>query len=108
MSRNIEAGVNAYIGLGNRYRHRVMLAPAAGADRSALTNAAAAQVWAQQIARAVINLTDRAEVDRVDLFLATTVELAVMVGWWLNAGGHVNLMNWAAKSGPYERHWSLL
>lgn len=107
VSRNIEAGVNAYISAGTRYRHRTMLAPAAGADRSAISSPAAAQMWAQQIARAIVTLCDRTEVDRVDLFLATTVELAVMVGWWLNASGHINLMNWAGKSGPYERQWSL-
>lgn len=107
VSRNIEAGVNAYIGLGTRYRHRTMLAPPAGADRTAIFGPAAAQAWARQIAHAVITMNDRAEIDRVDLFLATTVELAIMVGWWLNAGGHINVMNWAGKSGPYERQWSL-
>lgn len=107
VSRNVEAGVDAYVGLGTRYRHRVMLTPPAGADRSALGGPHDAAVWAWQIARAVIGLNDRTEVDRVDLFLATTAELAVMVGWWLNAGGHINLMNWAGKTGPYERQWSL-
>jgi len=71
VSRNVEAGVNAHIGLGTRYRHRITLAPASGADRSALTRPAMAQVWARQIATEVIKLNDRTE---VDLFLATTVD----------------------------------
>jgi hypothetical protein len=50
---------------------------------------------------------DRADVHRVDLFLATTVALAVMVGWWLNASGPVHVMNWRGKTGPYERMWTL-
>jgi hypothetical protein len=41
------------------------------------------------------------------VFLATPVELAVMIGWWSNAAGNNNLMNWTAKTGPYTRMWTL-
>ena len=58
-------------------------------------------------ADAIVDLADRTDVDRVDLFLATPVELAVMIGWWTNASGRIDLMNWAGKTGPYERMWTL-
>lgn len=107
VSRNIEAGVNNYIGHGTRYRHRTVLEPPSGASRDAVSRPAAAAAWARQIATTVITVSDRVDVNRVDLFLATPVELAVTVGWWLNASGPVNVMNWTGKAGPYERMWLL-
>ena len=107
VSRDIAAGVDAYIGEGHRYRHRIVFAPKENANRSSLDGSAAANVWARQISDALVNLSDRNDVDRVDLFLATPVELAIMIGWWTNAAGRIDLMNWAGKTGPYERIWSL-
>ena len=46
-------------------------------------------------------------VEHVDIFLATPVEVAVMIGWWTNAAGNINLMNWTGKTGPYARMWTL-
>lgn len=107
VSRNIEAGVNDYIGRGTRYRHRIMLEPPAGPGRDAVSGPAVAAAWARQIAGTVTTISDRVDVSRVDLFLVTPVELAVMVGWWLNAAGPIVVMNWTGKTGPYERMWSL-
>ena len=96
-----------YVGAGHRYRHRLAFEPREGADRESIANDAAANLWARQVADAIVGLADRGGVDRVDLFLATTVELAVMIGWWANAAGAIGLMGWRGKTGPYERMWTL-
>jgi hypothetical protein len=46
-------------------------------------------------------------IDSADLFLATPVDLAVSVGWWANATGLFNVLNWKGKGGPYEPMWTL-
>ncbi|MGH2793418.1 MAG: SAVED domain-containing protein [Actinomycetota bacterium] len=107
VSRNIEAGVNAYVSAGQRFRHRVMLAPSSGPGRDVLDDADTANVWARQIGGALVRLVDMPDVERTMFFLATPVELAVMIGWWANAGGTIDLMNWTGKTGPYERMWTL-
>lgn len=106
VSRDVDAGVTAHVAAGTRYRHRVTLAPADGPDRDALNGPATANAWAGQIGDVLTRLADQHDVDRTDLFLATPVELAVMIGWWSNATGHVDLMDWA-KTGPYRRLWGL-
>lgn len=107
ISRDIEAGVNAYAADGHRYRHRLMLTPPAGVGRAALDGPQKANAWARQIGDALTRLADSPDVERTDLFLATPVELAVMIGWWANAAGEVSLMNSIGKTGPYERMWAL-
>jgi hypothetical protein len=107
VARDVEAGVTRSLSDSRRYRHRIMLQPQDGPGRDALPDAATAAVWAKQVADTVLAVIDAGDVDQIDLYLATTVELAVMVGWWLNAAGHIDLMNWRGKTGPYERMWSL-
>lgn len=107
VSRDVEAGVAQSLGNGRRYRHRIMLHPQNGPSRDAVPDARAATVWAQQVAETIIATRDAGDVDQVDLYLATTVELAVMVGWWLNAAGRVDVMSWRGKLGPYEHMWQL-
>jgi hypothetical protein len=107
VTRDVEAGVNTYIGEGNRYRHRVMLAPDGRPGRSSVSHPAAANAWARQVGDVLLTLADAPEVDRIDLFLATPVELAVAIGWWTNAVGPLSLMNWRGRTGPYEQMWVL-
>ena len=107
VSRDIEPGVNAYVSAGTRYRHRLMLMPPEGPGRGAVDGAERAGAWAHQIGSVLTTLADRPDVDRIDLFLAVPVEIAVMVGWWANAVGRVDVMNWDDKIGPYRRMWSL-
>lgn len=63
--------------------------------------------WSRQTGGSLILLTGLPEIHTIDVFLATPVELAVAVGWWGNALGPVEGMNWFGKNGPYERMWSL-
>lgn len=63
--------------------------------------------WARQISEVVARLAARPDIDRVDLFLACPVELAVAIGWWANATGPVQLPNWTGKTGPYTPMWRL-
>jgi hypothetical protein len=107
VSREIDAGVRDYIGNGNRYRHRVVLTPPDGISREAIRNPECSNFWARQVGEQLINLTDRGDVDSIDVFLACPVELAIAIGWWANAAGPINLMNWKGKNGPYERMWVL-
>lgn len=107
VSRRIQAGVKAYIGAGNRYRHRVVLSPPDGSGREAMTDLQLAAPWGRQIAGELTRLADREDVESTDLFLACPIELAVSIGWWANAAGPINLMNWRGKNGPYEPMWTL-
>lgn len=107
VTRDVESGVNSYVASGHRYRHRLTLAPEHGPSRDSLDGPESANAWARQIAQGLTRTADRADVDRVDLFLATPVELAVLIGWWANATGAVQIMNWAGKSGPYKPMWTL-
>jgi hypothetical protein len=107
VTRNVEAGVTAYLGAGHRYRHRLIFAPEPGPGRESLHGPDTANAWGRQIGDALTMLADRTDVDRIDLFLATPVELAVSIGWWANAAGPIGLMNWTGKTGPYERMWTL-
>ena len=107
ISRDVEAGVNAFVGKGHRYRHRVVMSPPDGIGRSAMADPESANAWARQIGTVLTRLADRTDLDQTDLFVAAPVELAVMTGWWANAAGRIGLMNWAGKTGPYERMWTL-
>jgi hypothetical protein len=107
VARDVEAGVTRSLSESHRYRHRIMLRPVDGPSRDALADAATAAVWAKQVAETVLAAVDAGDVHQIDLYLATPVELAVMIGWWLNAAGRIDLMNWRGKTGPYERMWSL-
>ncbi|MBW3576149.1 MAG: SAVED domain-containing protein [Actinobacteria bacterium] len=106
VTRNVDARVAAHISAGNRYRHRVILTPADGPGRTTVGSSEIANGWAQQIGDVLTRVADQSDVDHTDLFLATPIELAVMIGWWTNAAGRINLMDWA-KTGPYRRLWEL-
>jgi SMODS-associated and fused to various effectors sensor domain/TIR domain len=107
VSRTIDAGVKRYIGEGNRYRHRVVLTPPVGIARDAVVDPDSSNSWARQVGDELVGLADRDDVESIDLFLACPVELAISIGWWTNAGGPINLMNWRGKHGTYEPMWSL-
>ena len=107
VTRDTEAGVNGYIGAGNRYRERILLVPPDGPGRFALDGSETCNAWARQISEVVARLAARSDIDRVDLFLACPVELAVAIGWWANATGPMQLLNWTDKTGPYAPMWRL-
>lgn len=107
ISRDTEAGVNAYVGAGNRYHERHVLVPIDGPGRSALDDPDSCNAWARQTAALISRLTAKPAIDRVDLFLACPVELAVAIGWWANATGPLTILNWTGKAGPYAPMWRL-
>jgi hypothetical protein len=107
VSRETETGVNAYIGTGNRYHERVALVPFKGPGRSSLDDPASCNAWARQTSELITRLTAKPAIDRVDLFLACPVELAVAIGWWANAVGPLTILNWTGKAGPYAPMWQL-
>lgn len=107
VSRTIDAGVKRYIGEGNRYRHRVVLTPPDGIARDAVVDPDSSNSWARQVGEELVGLADRDDVESIDLFLACPVEFAIAIGWWTNAAGPINLLNWKGKHGPYEPMWSL-
>lgn len=106
VSRNVEVGVDAFA-QGHPCLHRAKLLPATGPSREAIDSPQTANAWARQIGDTITDLCDTRHVEHVDVFLATPVELAVMIGWWTNAAGNINLMNWTGKTGPYARMWTL-
>jgi hypothetical protein len=106
VTRDIEAGVNAYAAAGTRYRERVMLRPA-GVGRSALDDPGLVGAWSRQIGEILVALRDTPGIDRIDLFVSAPVELAIAIGWHANALGPIELMNWSGKQGPYVRAWTL-
>jgi hypothetical protein len=99
--------VSAYVASGHRYRERVTLTPPSGPGRFALDGPASCNAWAHQIGNCLTELGARPEIDRLDLFLACPVELAVAIGWWANAVGPTEILNWAGKTGPYVPMWHL-
>jgi hypothetical protein len=107
VTRDTDAGVRAYISEGNRYRDHVTLMPRTGLGRRALDGPRTCNAWAYQVAELLISVGSRSHIDRIDLYLACPVELAVAVGWWANASGPLQLMNWLAGSGPYQPMWHL-
>lgn len=107
VTRDTAAGVSAYVADGHRYRERVTLTPPAGSGRFALDGPASCSAWARQMGDLLTELGARSDIDRIDLFLACPVDLAVAVGWWANATGRITLLNWAGKAGPYTPMWHL-
>lgn len=53
VTRDTEAGVNAYSGAGNRYRERILLVPPDGPGRFSLDGSETCNAWARQTARSL-------------------------------------------------------
>lgn len=106
VTRDVRAGLADHARQGNRYRQRIILTPEAGPGRTTVESAEMANAWARQIGDLLTATADQHDVDYTALYLAAPVELAVMVGWWANAAGRIDIMDWA-KTGPYRRLWRL-
>ena len=108
VSRDTTPGVDAYANITQQpYRLRKRLTPPDGPSRTSLHGPAIAAAWARQVGNTLIELNDQPHVDQTDLFLATPIQLAVLIGYWLNSAGPIRIMNWRAKTGPYEPLWTL-
>lgn len=108
VSRDTSPGVDAYANLIQQpYRVRRRLTPPHGPGRTSLPGPEMAAAWARQIGNALIELNDQPHIDLTDLFLATPIQLAVLIGYWLNSAGPIRIMNWRGKTGPYEPLWTL-
>lgn len=88
------------------YRRHMTLAPADGPGQTALTSNSAANTWARQIRDRLRALASEPGVDSVDLFFSGPVELAVLIGWWLNAAGTILAHEYDRSTGTYVRMWT--
>lgn len=88
------------------YRQHMTLSPAGGPGQTALTSNSAANTWARQIRDQLRALASEPGVDSVDLFFSGPVELAVLIGWWLNAAGTIVAHEYDRSTGAYLRMWT--
>lgn len=108
ISRDVRTGVANWISIhGRRYRERVALIPPSGVGQTALQRSSTANLWARQAMEEMARLISIPGVSEIDLFLATPIEFAVFLGWWLNASGPINIYHWSGNTGPYQLAWTL-
>lgn len=88
------------------YRQHKTVCPADGPGQTALTSNSAANTWARQIRDQLRALASEPGVYSVDLFFSGPVELAVLIGWWLNAAGTVVAHEYDRSTGTYLRMWT--
>lgn len=88
------------------YRQHVRLSPAGGPGQTALTDNSTANAWARQIRDRLQTLASEPAVASVDLFLSGPVELAVLIGWWLNAAGTITAHEYNRSTGAYTPMWT--
>jgi hypothetical protein len=63
--------------------------------------------WAGQTAEAIRTASRQPGVADVDLYIAAPLQVAVFLGWRLNAVGRVHIHHWVGNAGPYQRVWTL-
>lgn len=108
ISRDISDGVSRTIAeTGTAYALRTKLAPPDGSYQSALPDGTTANVWASQAADLITSTRARPGIDHVDLYLATPIQFAVLLGWRLNVAGGLHLYHWQENAGPYRNVWTL-
>lgn len=107
VTRDVAAKVRETIrARGLSFRRRVVLQPADGPSQTAVDGSPTASACAQQIRDEIGALNTDAGVSSVDLFYAGPIELAIMVGWWLNAAGTVTVHQLAGNQHLYRPMWS--
>lgn len=92
---------------GTTYRTRTALWPTAGPGQTVLADPIMANAWADQTAEAIRDASRQPGVSDIDLYIAAPLQLAVFLGWRLNAVGRVHIHHWVGNAGPYELVWSL-
>lgn len=108
VTQDVGPGVDQTISAaGTIYRTRTSLRPPSGPGQKVVTDSALANTWAEQIAEAIRAASRQPGVTDVDLYLAAPLQLAVLLGWRLNAVGRVHIQHWVGNVGPYQRVWSL-
>lgn len=108
ISRPTTAGVDSYTEITRQaYRYRRRFTPIGGPSRFSIDGPPTAASWARQIGQAIVEVSDRSDITGVDLFLSAPIQIAVLIGYWLNSAGRIRIMNWKGKTGPYEPIWTL-
>lgn len=108
ITRDVTSSVDDFIRTtGRQYRARILLRPEGGSGQTSLVDPVTANTWARQVADEMSDLRSTAGTTNLDLFIACPVEFAVLLGWWLNATGPMNIYHWEANTGPYRRAWTL-
>lgn len=85
---------------------RVRFAPASGPSRDALASEGMARAWARSIGNELRRLWDSEGVREVHLFIASSIEFAVMVGQQLRDRFPVHVY-FANRDGQYQRAYTL-
>lgn len=108
VTQDVGPGVDQTIsGTGTIYRTRTSLRPPFGPGQTVVTHSVVANAWAEQIAEAIRAASKQPGVTDIDLYIAAPLQLAVLLGWRLNAVGRVHIQHWAGNAGPYQRVWTL-
>lgn len=106
ISRNVTAKVDEAVQRSGRGPfHRTALEPVGGPSQLAMASPEQAASWAMQIGDEIATLNDNSGVDGVDLYYAGPIQIAVMIGWWLNATGPVIVHHLAGNKLQYEALW---
>lgn len=107
VSRNITTAVRDTMrSTGRSYRRHVRLVPADGASQQALSSNTQANAWARQVQEVLERLSCESGVRHVDLYYAGTIELAVLIGTWLNAFGAITVHDFDKGNGVYRPMWT--
>jgi len=102
ISRDVTAAVTAQLpALGIEARYHVQMDIKGGPASDAVRDEVHAVAIARQFAREVRNLYDRKQVTHLHLFFAAPVELAVLLGYHLNATGTVSVYQYVASESRY-------
>jgi hypothetical protein len=108
ITQDVGPGVDLTVAAtGTAYRSRTSLRPAAGPGQTVVANSVLANAWAEQIAEAIRTASRQPGVNEVDLYIAAPLQLALLLGWRLNAVGRVHIHHWVGNAGPYQRVWTL-
>lgn len=108
VSRDISRGVDELVReRGEAFRQRIQAKPQEGPGQMALSDGAQANEWARQIVDEMARVRTLPGVGGIDLFMACPLELAVLLGWWLNAAGPIRIYHWSENAGPYIPAWTL-
>lgn len=108
ITQDVRPGVTQTIAnTGAPYRRRTHLRPVKGPGQQSLDTQLQMNAWAEQVAEAVRTTTQEPGIVEVDLYLACPLQMAIAIGWRLNAAGVVRLHQWVGNTGPYQWVWTL-
>ena len=92
ITQDVGPGVDITVAAtGTTYRTRTSLQPASGPGQTVVADSISANGWAGQTAEAIRTASRQPGVTDVDLYIAAPLQVAVFLGWRLNAVGRVHI-----------------